>query len=241
MHDRLSTTNPWLLVLSFLPGSLLWKWSSMFKDFTSVKLLPTMDIYLNGQALPSPRKIKNKNIHSPKLHLLNATVCQTLCSVLETQTRRWVTPSSRTQSTKPHRAPQTRDTTGELPGGGSDDVQWEQEKKKTPLSRNTTESKRVGWVRQAGRGLSRQKNGACKGTAVRGNPACCRHAPRNCWNRKLGGQTEGTGHLSTPESQLWRRNSGHTRLISHWQLRPSQTAQSRWWTSIYKKVQLTAS
>ena len=102
MHDRLSTTNPWLLVLSFLPGSLLWKWSSMFKDFTSVKLLPTMDIYLNGQALPSPRKIKNKNIHSPKLHLLNATVCQTLCSVLETQTRRWVTPSSRTE----HKAPQ---------------------------------------------------------------------------------------------------------------------------------------
>lgn len=57
----------------------------MFKDFTSVKLLPTMDVYSNGQALPSPRKIKKKNIHSPEQHLLNATVCQTLCSVLETQ------------------------------------------------------------------------------------------------------------------------------------------------------------
>ena len=174
MHDRLSTTNPWFLVLSFLPGSLLWKWSSMFKDFTSVKLLPTMDIYLNGQALPSPRKIKNKNIHSPKLHLLNATVCQTLCSVLETQTRGWVTPSSRTQSTKPHRAPQTRDTTGELPGGGSDDVQWEQGKKTTRLKEYYWTEK--GRMSQTRRGLSRQKNGTCKGTAVRGNPACYRHA-----------------------------------------------------------------
>ena len=76
MQDGLSTTNPLLLVLSFLPGGLLGKWSSKFKDFTSVKFLPRVDIYLKGQALPSPRKIKTKNTHSPE-HLWNATVSNT--------------------------------------------------------------------------------------------------------------------------------------------------------------------
>lgn len=118
MQDGLSTTNPLLLVLSFLPGGLLGKWSSKFKDFTSVKFLPRVDIYLKGQALPSPRKIKTKNIYEMPL-------CQTLLSVRNTEVRGWVTPSGRAQQRA--QGPRKHVTTRALPGGGSDDGPGEQE------------------------------------------------------------------------------------------------------------------
>lgn len=85
---------------------------------------PIMGINLNGQELLSPRKIKNKNIHSPKQYSVMPMVGQTVCSALETQRRKnQSTPLSSTQSNTG--APQTSDT---LPGGGSSDVQREQEK-----------------------------------------------------------------------------------------------------------------
>ena len=78
------------------------------------------------------------------------------------------------------------------------------------------------------------------GTEVRGNPACCRHrspgaAETGRWEDKEKGQV-----TSQPLSHSCAAETRDTHDSLHWQLWPSQTAQSRRWMSTYK-VQLNLS